>query len=591
MILLPFGGVVPVKRIPVLAVAILSGLLCAGAAQAAVITVTSSGNSGTGTLRQALADAADGDTINFAFAGATTIGLSSRLTLNKSLTIIGPGAGLLAISGQNTVRVLLVDSGSSTITGLAITHGYDDSNNLGVGIELKAGSVLFLDQCLVQNHAAFTGGAAIEVGAGIFLESGATLVVNRSQIRNNSAGDGYGGGVLNYGAISIYNSVLTGNSAYDGGGIQSGGGTIKLVNTTVSGNHTGVYGAIRTNLTAMQIVNCTISDNNSDYLVAGLYSLNSTVNLRNTVIAGNLSGDPQGNTDLLLGASNTVTSEGNNLIGSQGSGTYTWQASDLVGTEAAKLSAGLGALADYGGYVPAHQPGAGSLAMNPSDSNNAPFVDSRGFLRVNTAERGACEYSSLLPVALPCAWHSPTSFTAYWMPVAGVADYALDLSTDVTFATYVSSWSNSLVGNATQAEVAGLTPGQTYYYRVRAVNGIHQSYHSNTIGCIYSTPLPTATGTPGNLLAGVDLTGKLFLTFPNPARDQVRFLLAPEHPVRVRIELYNLSGEPVAVVEDSLPAGKGAVVWNCRAAAPGMYLARILLDGNEIGKAKVAVTH
>jgi hypothetical protein len=74
-------------------------VLCAVAftAHATNITVTNTNDSGPGSLRQALADANDGDTINFAVTG--TIGLTSgELAVDKSITISGPGPTLLAVS-------------------------------------------------------------------------------------------------------------------------------------------------------------------------------------------------------------------------------------------------------------------------------------------------------------------------------------------------------------------------------------------------------------------------------------------------------------------------------------------------------------
>ena len=78
-------------------------LLCAMAmqAQAATITVINTNDSGPGSLRQALVDANDGDTIDF--AGTGTIGLTSgELLVNKVLTISGPGAENLAVNGNNS---------------------------------------------------------------------------------------------------------------------------------------------------------------------------------------------------------------------------------------------------------------------------------------------------------------------------------------------------------------------------------------------------------------------------------------------------------------------------------------------------------
>src|SRR5882757_2783225 len=80
-------------------------LLCAVAipVQATTITVTNSNDSGPGSLRQALADVNDGDTINFAVTG--TIGLTSgELVIDKSVTISGPGPDMLAVSRSSNTQ-------------------------------------------------------------------------------------------------------------------------------------------------------------------------------------------------------------------------------------------------------------------------------------------------------------------------------------------------------------------------------------------------------------------------------------------------------------------------------------------------------
>ena len=71
--------------------------ISSSAASAATITVTNNNDSGAGSLRQAIADAASGDTINFADSlNAQTITLTSgELLINKNLTITGPGANQL----------------------------------------------------------------------------------------------------------------------------------------------------------------------------------------------------------------------------------------------------------------------------------------------------------------------------------------------------------------------------------------------------------------------------------------------------------------------------------------------------------------
>ena len=60
-----------------------------------------------------------------------------------------------------------------------------------------------------------------------------------------------------------------------------------------------------------------------------------------------------------------------------------------------------------------------------------------------------------------------TSFNVNWASVSGATSYRLDLSTSSTFANYVSQ---DLTVSGTSQSVTGLSPGTTYYSRVRAVN-------------------------------------------------------------------------------------------------------------------------
>jgi hypothetical protein len=62
---------------------------------------------------------------------------------------------------------------------------------------------------------------------------------------------------------------------------------------------------------------------------------------------------------------------------------------------------------------------------------------------------------------------SSTGFTVNWVAVSGATSYRLDVSTSSTFATY---FSQNLTVSGTSQAVPGLSPGTTYYARVRAVN-------------------------------------------------------------------------------------------------------------------------
>src|SRR5262249_51228116 len=68
-----------------------------------VLTVTSTADSGTGTLRAELAAAQNGDTIVFALPKPSTIQLSSgSLSVSGAVSILGSGPAALTINGNHT---------------------------------------------------------------------------------------------------------------------------------------------------------------------------------------------------------------------------------------------------------------------------------------------------------------------------------------------------------------------------------------------------------------------------------------------------------------------------------------------------------
>jgi hypothetical protein len=91
--------------------------LCAIAipAHASIIPVTNTNDSGSGSLRQALAIANDGDTIDATGISGVIILTSGELLVSKSVTINGAGADVLSVDGNTTSRVF------QTVTGETVS--------------------------------------------------------------------------------------------------------------------------------------------------------------------------------------------------------------------------------------------------------------------------------------------------------------------------------------------------------------------------------------------------------------------------------------------------------------------------------------
>jgi hypothetical protein len=129
-------------------------------AYANIITVANTNDSGSGSLRQALADANDGDTINFAVTGTISL-TSGELLVDKSVTISGPGANHLAVNGNAKNCVFHIASGeTTTFSGLTIVNGY--TTGFGGGIH-NDHAALTVNNCTITGNSSssYRGAASI----------------------------------------------------------------------------------------------------------------------------------------------------------------------------------------------------------------------------------------------------------------------------------------------------------------------------------------------------------------------------------------------------------------------------------------------
>jgi hypothetical protein len=196
------------------------------------VDVTSMGDSGPGTLRDAISAAPDGAAITFARNLHGTITLTSELEIDHDLTISGPGASQLTISGGDKTRVFYLGGTTSihiTITNLTIAHGHattDDSHTTpgaGGAIYNDGDSLLLLNVTARDNTADSVGGAFYNTD---------NLNIVRGDVEGNSAAQD-GGGIYNDGsygaALSLQQTTISGNKAGgNGGGVAQSAPTASL---------------------------------------------------------------------------------------------------------------------------------------------------------------------------------------------------------------------------------------------------------------------------------------------------------------------------------------------------------------------------
>src|SRR5690606_36945738 len=159
----------------------LCGLTMAAQARPAAFTVTSSADSGPGTLRQALADAPSGATITF--ATPMTITLASPLVIQRGLVVRGELDGDRApdvrISGNDAVQTPHDDT-TATVALESLVLARAVSMIAGAGVYTTFGQLSISRCALSQNR-------DIGIGGGAVLAFAAAIAMLDSHVAHNSS--------------------------------------------------------------------------------------------------------------------------------------------------------------------------------------------------------------------------------------------------------------------------------------------------------------------------------------------------------------------------------------------------------------------
>ena len=411
----------------------------------ALVAVTNCNDAGAGSLRDAVASAATGDTIDMTTLACSTITLTTgSIAIGQDdLTIAGPGATALTIDADDSSTVFdFLGTGALAVNAVTLTNGYSNGYS-GGAIWAYYGDITLQDS-VISNSYVYDGGAAAAytvygaidlssstvsgneayayVATGALTSKYGDVGLMESTVTNNQA-DAYlvtfGGGVYANGTALVALSSVSQNSAtgfYYGawaGGVYGLYGAA-IVQSTISGNHADSNGGGFTTENLMML-NSTVSGNDSGAYAGGGSVFGGQAMLTNSTITGNSAGSATGGfwaTDPTVITLNSTIAFGNtesspsvygaDLGGYGGVTVNPAYGNNLVGNTFLVLPAGtltadplLGPLANNGGPTLTHALGAGSPAIDTGNNLASLATDQRdvGFDRVvgAAADIGAFE--------------------------------------------------------------------------------------------------------------------------------------------------------------------------------------------------------
>jgi hypothetical protein len=260
---------------------------------AATITVTSNADSGAGTLRQAVADALNGDEIVFNLsAGNEEITLSSTITLpgSNSITIDGAntaGSGTrvtvkVATPGTTAIRLFSLSAYGTdkTITLRNLTlRGGDTGGTPGSILNAEsARGILNIENCTIRDGKADQLGGAMRIQ---YADSGTTFTVNIVNSTVEACQSGSEGGAiylrnpdvtLNISGSHFVGNFTTGSTGSGGGAIRAYESNLIIDRSTFSGNlssNQGGGGAVHTYAGSTTITNSTFASNEASHASGG----------------------------------------------------------------------------------------------------------------------------------------------------------------------------------------------------------------------------------------------------------------------------------------------------------------------------------
>lgn len=271
------------------------------------------GDTGYGTLQEAINAAVDGETVCLLKDVAENItSTGSSYTLDMQGHTINPNGG----------RVYYVNGGNVTLKNGTLTGG-----NSGYG------GILIYNAAFHGENLTITGNTSTGGYGAVFIWSSKAELTNCTISNNKSAR--IGSGIALYGSSSLVGSGITvsGNKFYEGSYAESkwlGGGiysdatsTIELKNNSVVENNSGYQGGGIYALGPLTITDSTVSGNSAEDIGGGIHA-RKALSIQDSIISGNTSERSGGGIyawDVLTITSSKIT---NNTSEFNGGGIYTY---------------------------------------------------------------------------------------------------------------------------------------------------------------------------------------------------------------------------------------------------------------------------
>ncbi len=369
-------------------------------AKASTLVVTSTADSGPGSLRNAVSLAATGDTVSFALVtnGTPIVLTTGQISIDSGITILGNGADSTIIDGNHASCAFYipthVPNDTIRIQSLKIQNGYNTNGAGGIALyPLTTADGFILNLSYLEITACISNCACDGNGGAVGIRSGNIDHCYLHHNRELSGFIGAGGVTIIYHPVSITNTTIAYCSGTSSGAVSNGGGS--LVNCTIYADTalSATQGIGGLSLRG-QMINCTVSGCYGSAAGGIGHSGLPFDSIVNSIIYGNDAGDTAAR-DVLIVIDDFFGNGLDNATYKKSIVGVCKYVTNTTGSCPAWFSTADPLFGNYGmngGFAPTLPIQSGSAARNSADTAFAPATDQRDYARSGQADIGAYEY-------------------------------------------------------------------------------------------------------------------------------------------------------------------------------------------------------